>query len=863
MGFTMIHTKTLAQRLILVCIFVLSMSTQGFGAELLPAGLQDDASDIATDVESNFTNVSQIMQTMLDNQNLVIISVTAENKIYQESLYEEIEALKQLNENINDEFKPLYTIYRRSKDYNQERPLILQQVKRFYYQLTNLYKPLVSTKNFLELRIQQLDNLAFTLKNIDDDDMRAIVAEALRLKDECEVFYAAISKELPKIQISIDNLKNAETELNSKLYTFWLEYYTNFKIDLEYYAPTWATAAFWATVTDSLKITIIRELPTTPHEWYTFFLNILLLFIPFFMMGVFLYWKVDAFFENKNAKKCKVFLTTSLPWMILGICIQYASWYEGNRYQIVNAIGTFIFCFGQIRFSWDLLCLKRRDSYTKRSPFLLLCGILICSYLMMNFLEVSRVFSSLWGLFLVYLLIARPSKPSKNFPLPRILIKALYAAVLVALICLCYTGLVRISVFLVLAPLCLIMGIHQVQSCVHALSLLKKRLPQSGFAFLGCGMLYIFALPVLLCLALFTPFIWVLTFPSGEFLINSLSNFHFSIGAFSVNTLEILAIITVAYLINAVIKLVYNYIDNTWAGHNHEGFGALITPIKSILFFGAWSVFVLYVLNSVGFNLSSLAVVAGGLSVGVGLGMKEFIQNSFSGFLLIFGQNIREGDYVEVGALRGTVVKVGLRATTIRTVINSILFIPNSQFINSSFINWTHNGHRVRCSIFLGVAYGSNLELMKKIIVKIIESDERIIQREPIEIFFIDFAASALNFEIRFWVYNSEDQRVILSDIRYAINQAFEKNDITIPFPQSDVNLKTHLNLALNQDADTKTYSPASEGNSINREVFDALPDNSHLTDIKSSAYKTKYLTKRFLVRKRKRKMNKIFAFTR
>ncbi len=326
---------------------------------------------------------------------------------------------------------------------------------------------------------------------------------------------------------------------------------------------------------------------------------------------------------------------------------------------------------------------------------------------------------------------------------------------------------------------------------MHATSFLNDFLPQNGIAALAYGLLLAISLPIILSIALISPLIWLLAFPGGEYLLQTLSNFNITLGELSFNVVQILSLATLFYLVKSIVSVSCHYIDSTWTKHSNEALASLTTPTKTIIFFGFWSIFALYVLQSVGFNLSNLAVIAGGLSVGIGLGMQGIVQSTFSGFSLIFGQNIREGDVVDVGTIKGVVQKVSLRTTRLRTFDNAIVFIPNSEFIRASFFNWTHNGHKVRCSIMVGVDYSSNLELFKQAIQEILAEDKRIAKNPEPDIFFIDFAASTLNFEVRFWVYNVLDQKQIRSDVRFAMNDAFKKYGIKVPFPQTDINVNT------------------------------------------------------------------------
>lgn len=108
--------------------------------------------------------------------------------------------------------------------------------------------------------------------------------------------------------------------------------------------------------------------------------------------------------------------------------------------------------------------------------------------------------------------------------------------------------------------------------------------------------------------------------------------------------------------------------------------------------YGLWTLFALFTLKALGFGLENLAVIAGGLSVGIGFGMQTIVNNFLSGLILIFSRTLHEGDVIDVGNLQGVVRKISVRATTVETFDNAIIFVPNSEFVSNRLINWTRNG---------------------------------------------------------------------------------------------------------------------------------------------------------------------------
>ncbi len=185
-----------------------------------------------------------------------------------------------------------------------------------------------------------------------------------------------------------------------------------------------------------------------------------------------------------------------------------------------------------------------------------------------------------------------------------------------------------------------------------------------------------------------------------------------------------------------------------------------------------------------------MTVVWGGLAallVGVGLGLQQTFNDLFSGIILLFERTVEVGDVVEVGTLVGTVKRIGLRTSTIESRDNRTVFVPNSKLIMDNVVNWTHNDDKVRFTITIGVAYGSNTETVKDLLIQAAKENIYVLGKPVPSVRFIDFGDSALTFELMIWSRNFIVIEDIKSDLRFEIDRLFRENDITIPFPQRDV----------------------------------------------------------------------------
>lgn len=191
----------------------------------------------------------------------------------------------------------------------------------------------------------------------------------------------------------------------------------------------------------------------------------------------------------------------------------------------------------------------------------------------------------------------------------------------------------------------------------------------------------------------------------------------------------------------------------------------------------------------VGFNFSSLAVIFGFLSVGIGFGLQNVTSNFISGLIVLLERPISVGDLVKVDDQIGTVIDIRIRSTVINTRDNVHVIVPNSKFIENHVVNWSHGDPRVRVNINVGVAYGSDVQLVKKILLETAAAHKDVLKSPAPEVRFASFGASSLDFVLLAWLANPELQAPLKSDLHFAIDEAFRREGISIPFPQSDVHL--------------------------------------------------------------------------
>lgn len=197
-------------------------------------------------------------------------------------------------------------------------------------------------------------------------------------------------------------------------------------------------------------------------------------------------------------------------------------------------------------------------------------------------------------------------------------------------------------------------------------------------------------------------------------------------------------------------------------------------------------------LDTIGISLTSIAAVGAILMVGIGFGLQNIAQNFISGIIILLERPIKQGDIVVVGGVSGRVCDIRVRSTVIETRDDVAIIVPNSQFIAEQVVNDSFSGHRIRRVLKVGVAYGSNVEKVTEILMKIANEHTKILKDPGSKVLFMDFGNSSLDFELRFWVTELWTTEAILSDLRYAIDREFRNENITIPFPQRDLHIKSY-----------------------------------------------------------------------
>ena len=193
--------------------------------------------------------------------------------------------------------------------------------------------------------------------------------------------------------------------------------------------------------------------------------------------------------------------------------------------------------------------------------------------------------------------------------------------------------------------------------------------------------------------------------------------------------------------------------------------------------------------SSVGVDLTALLAASSILLVGLGFGLQNIAQNFVSGLILLVEQPIREGDVVRVGQDLGVVADIGLRATRVITRDQVTLIVPNSDLVSAQVVNHSRPTSDLRFAVNVGVAYGSDVELVRTTLLAAAAAHPQVLKTPQPEVRFIDFGESSLDFALLVWIADPQEDLRIASDLRFAIDARFRRAGLTIPFPQRDLHL--------------------------------------------------------------------------
>jgi len=322
--------------------------------------------------------------------------------------------------------------------------------------------------------------------------------------------------------------------------------------------------------------------------------------------------------------------------------------------------------------------------------------------------------------------------------------------------------------------------------------LLKKRLlavPDKGWGYVRQGAIQGIGVPLLWLLALGLVILWVgVSLGDIEFL-ERISKLKVGWGKVSINLFRLFIVFLGMYLTYSFLTIIRAVLGS--ASEKKEQIDAgTANSLRALTTYVVWAVYILFALAFIGVNLTSLTVVAGGLSVGIGFGLQSIVSNFISGLILLFGRSIRPGDIIQIGDMWAEVKEINIRTTEIETFDRSSILMPNSKLISEEITNWTYRDKILRRKIGVTVAYGSDAELIKRLLLYIADTHTDVLGVPAPFIRFSDFGEGALEFTLYFFA-PMDRAWMVESELRFDVNTLFREYGIEFAIPQRGLHFIT------------------------------------------------------------------------
>jgi small-conductance mechanosensitive channel len=279
--------------------------------------------------------------------------------------------------------------------------------------------------------------------------------------------------------------------------------------------------------------------------------------------------------------------------------------------------------------------------------------------------------------------------------------------------------------------------------------------------------------------------------------MNEIKNNIFGILNYPLIVLDKSQITLSALLLTLILILIFLFVSNkakNWSlaiiakrpGLNISNWRAVIT----LTYYAILGIGLMGILQSTGLDLRIFTVLTGAIGIGVGFGMQSIFSNFISGIIILLEKPLKLGDRIEVGLISGNVQNISVRATTILTNDNVSIIVPNSDFISKQVINWSHSGQSVRTAISVHVAYGSDPEQVKNILLKVADQEPGVLKSPAPTVRLVEFGDNGLKFSLLVWTSEYSDRMGVLKSLlNFNLLKLFRDEKINMPFPQRDIHV--------------------------------------------------------------------------
>lgn len=622
--------------------------------------------------------------------------------------------------------------------------------------------------------------------------MQNYFVQLTRTQKNASLLHSRLESLLEPGEVLLARMQTLRATVQKNLPTLWRDHYLAPSAMLFDVAAWVEIPSALASFAQTAVGTILDELPSSTSVWVSCSMRFLFILLP--LVGILraIRQKIEKRFD-KTSSVAQTFYSIryGIGWIVFGFALHFGAYSSGDDgYRALMVPANIFLVWGQIALAWSLRTVGK-ENYPKRSPLSSFEYLVVISLVLLFFNPPLPLLGLAWIGSLVMMLIKRQSfRQNPDTPNLEVAILKIEGLIIWASLVIVVLGWGRLAMVLYMAFVALTVSIQLGLALMSLIDTASAKLPKEGSNAIIGGVLLGLAAPLVLVLVAAAVVLWIIAYPGGAYLLQHAIAFNVKVGAISFDGLRVLFILTAFYVTRSLTTVGTTFL--TQLPTRLPRFDrSMIQPMQAAFSYILWGLFALYVLQALGVSLTSFAVIAGGLSVGIGFGMQTIVNNFMSGMILIFGRSLQEGDIVDLGGTMGTVRKVNIRATTVETFENAVIFVPNSDLVSNQIVNWTRNSRMVRRDVNVGVAYGSDVALVQKLLRQVAEQHNNVLINPAPMVIFNDFGASTLDFILRVWISDINVGISVMSELRSDIDAIFRENDIEIAFPQMDIHLRT------------------------------------------------------------------------
>ena len=777
---------------VLACCLCAGLTAHAAAEPAAPSA--SSASGPADPASAQADPLAQIWATRSGDVASLVDEVTALNKRAEEMA----EPLADKLQNARTRFGRLSSLYEASKGHPTEQMTLIQQMHTLVQELRTMIVPLQTIAATLDARLGEIDAMRKSLQSMSGDmksagtdsaDTQALARYSSSLDEARRTLAPAsqrIAAMLTPARATLDHIDSSVTAVETSLISVWEKYYlTPSDNSLDALASTLSLLTEWVT---SLYSRMGFAYPQTLGAW-GYALKLFCIAAAFTALAGYIGLRGAGTLPERWRTAFERVIKGSWVWVGFGFSILAASTNQnGGVYFALVLVGSLFVIGGVAALSWRLRIALHPDLESQPSPLTRLYIPAAIGVLMLFSDLPTRILGIVWGVVMVAFVLKvfsvnRQHKIESALPLLERLAYGCAFWFGIASLLVTMAGYARMAILVFMALFAVVNTVILGSALIALFDLLADRIFSKTTKPVRNAVAQAVAIPVALVLSLVCTVPWIWAVPGARYLIGHFMSTDVTVGEATFDFSKLLIIVLLFFLFRSFISLARAFME-----HLPDRVPALergvVPPLRTLATYGLWAVFCMIALAMLGVNLTSLAVVAGGLSVGIGFGMQTIFNNLVSGLMLIFGRTILVGDYVDVAGASGTVRAINIRSTAIETPERALVYVPNSSIMAGQVTNWTRNSRMVRRSLNIGVAYGSDTALVTELLLEAAKKQEHVLQFPKAMVLFNDFGASSLDFTLNVFIDDFDNSTSAMSELRYAVEKKFNERGIDIPFPQ-------------------------------------------------------------------------------